>query len=492
MSAYFSIVRLTCRGAMRSHVFQFLLAVLLLGVLIVPNSIKGDGSAYGYIQVSLEYSLSFISTMLMLSGIWLGCQTMTQDLEDSRIHLVAVKPVSRTVIWFGKFSGVMLLLTVLLLISAVAVFGFVTWQYKRAGLISDTKNEEANFNARREQTRIANEVLTGRRVYMPKLPDIEKMVADEFSKKMSETTPDGKKVLNIFTEDQRTKIMDEIRRQVKAGLSEVKPGQTRVWEYEGLPKDFKDRLFVRYRVYTGGTSQTAEMVSGAWGAVVFFMKEPDPADVKAGAKAEPVITPEYIVRPPEQILCISVNELELPGDKIVYDGKTFVGYTNLSPKGPVQFQLADGPKVLIREVSFLNNYLRAVLMEWLGIFAITMIAFSAASFLSMPTAIFFTLCYIAYGAFSLFLLGPMKNYGSIAAMPAVDAYGYVVGRIFLTAVIPVQKFAVSELVANGELIEFSLIGAALLFQVILKGAPLALLGIWIYNRRELAMASTKR
>ena len=77
-------------------------------------------------------------------------------------------------------------------------------------------------------------------------------------------------------------------------------------------------------------------------------------------------------------------------------------------------------------------------------------------------------------------------------MPAMDAYGYIFGQILLTAVIPVQKFSVSELVANGELIELSVMGAVFLFQVLLKGAPLALFGIWIYNRRELAMASVKR
>ena len=202
MSAYLSIVRLTCRGAMRSHVFQFLLAVLLIGILIVPNTIKGDGSAYGYIQVSLEYSLSFISLMLMLTGIWLGCQTMTQDLEDNRIHMIVVKPVSRPVIWLGKFSGVMALLTVLLLISALAVYGFVTWQYKKAGLISEDGAQKEQGVASREQQKIANEVLTGRRVYMPKLPDINKLINEEFSRQMSKTTPDGKRVLNVYTEEQ--------------------------------------------------------------------------------------------------------------------------------------------------------------------------------------------------------------------------------------------------------------------------------------------------
>ena len=131
-------------------------------------------------------------------------------------------------------------------------------------------------------------------------------------------------------------------------------------------------------------------------------------------------------------------------------------------------------------------------MEWLGVLVVTMIAFAAASFLSMPTAIFFTLCYIAYGAFSLFLQGPIKNYGSVAAMPGMDKFGYIFSEILLTAVIPVQKFSMSEFVANGELIELSMIGAVILYQVVLKGVPLALLGIWIYTKREFAMASVKR
>ena len=495
MSAYISIVKLTCRGALRSHVFQFLLAILLLGILIIPNTIKADGSAYGFIKVSLEYSLSFISLMLMLSGIWLGAQTMTQDLEDNRIHMIAVKPVSRPVIWLGKFSGVMLLLTVLMVLSSLAVYGFVRWQYRKAGLITDQENQESVANVRREQAKIANELLTGRRAYMPKMPDVNAMVQKKFQEQMTKTTQDGKRVLNVYTEDQRNKIIEELRRQVLASLSEVKPQTTYLWQYEGLPKDFKGNFFVRYRLYTSGTSQNAEKIAGSWGAVFFFEKKTDVAQKKAGGKDETEYVASYIPRKPEQYLTVSVNELEFPsefqGGRIIHNQQAMIGFTNITAK-PIQFQLADGPKILIKQVSFFNNYFRAVFMEWLGVFVVTMIAFAAASFLSMPTAIFFTLCYIAYGAFSLFLQGPIKNYGSVAAMPGMDKFGYIFSEILLTAVIPVQKFSMSEFVANGELIELSMIGAVILYQVVLKGVPLALLGIWIYTKREFAMASVKR
>ena len=92
----------------------------------------------------------------------------------------------------------------------------------------------------------------------------------------------------------------------------------------------------------------------------------------------------------------------------------------------------------------------------------------------------------------MFLQGPMKNYDTLAEMPAMDQYGYILGQVLLSVVIPIQKFSMSEFVANGELIELWTMGTVFLFQVIVKGLPLVLIGMWIYSKRELAMASVKR
>ena len=46
---------------MRSNVFRFLLFLLIVCVILVPNTIKGDGTAYGYIQVMLEYSTGIVA-----------------------------------------------------------------------------------------------------------------------------------------------------------------------------------------------------------------------------------------------------------------------------------------------------------------------------------------------------------------------------------------------------------------------------------------------
>jgi len=81
MSAFFAIIKLTCRSAIRSNIFRFLLFLLILSVFILPNTIKSDGSAIGFIQIILQYSLGFVSFILSLSAIWIACSEVCSDLE---------------------------------------------------------------------------------------------------------------------------------------------------------------------------------------------------------------------------------------------------------------------------------------------------------------------------------------------------------------------------------------------------------------------------
>lgn len=483
MTSFLAIVKLTCKSALRSHVFQFLLFILLLGVFLVPNTIKGDGTPYGYMQVSLEYSLTFITVMLMLSGVWLGCQTMTADVEDCRLHLIVVKPVSRYLVWLGKLTGVLAVLTSLLIISAAVIYGFILYQYSRQDF------------SKEERARMENEVLTGRRAYRPVLPDLREITLKVFQSKKNAS---GQLIANTLTGNEREKAIDSVYREVVASLAEIKPGQTRIWDYEGLPENLKadSRFYVRYKAYSGSieANQNQEHGYGAWGALFTWIEKPEAKDLKPGQKPpEPQKRQAFIMKPAEQILCSAVNEFEMPAERVIVDGKATIVFRNLSPTGKNLFiQVADGPVIYVKYTSFADNYARAVFMVFLGIASVVIISVSVSSFLSLPTAIFFAIAYMLIGMFTSFLIGAEAMYGGVASMPALDQYGYYMSRIIEMSIIPVQKFGISDLVANGELIEFATIGSALLFQVILKGVPLALLGAWLYNRRELALAAIKR
>src|SRR5215472_17650587 len=106
MQQLFAIAWLTWKAAFRFRLF-LVVAVLLLGSVIgLPLLIKDDGTARGFTQVLLTYTLSTISALLGLSTLWLACGTLARDIEDCQIQVVAVKPIARYQIWLGKWLGI--------------------------------------------------------------------------------------------------------------------------------------------------------------------------------------------------------------------------------------------------------------------------------------------------------------------------------------------------------------------------------------------------
>ena len=73
MTSFLAIVKLTCRSAVRSKVFRFLLLLLLFCSVVVPLTIKGDGTITGEVQILLEYSTGIVGFILSTSIIWMTC-----------------------------------------------------------------------------------------------------------------------------------------------------------------------------------------------------------------------------------------------------------------------------------------------------------------------------------------------------------------------------------------------------------------------------------
>ena len=179
MSAFLTIVKLTFRNGMRSHLFQLLLLVLLLCVVAIPATISGDGTADGFIRVSLLYSLAAVSTVLALSSVWLGCFVMSQDIENYQLHMVVTKPVSRAKIWLAKWVGVNLINLLLLVVSSLAIYGLILYNFNRQEFSQE------------ERQKMANEVMVGRRVFLPDRPDFSEESRKLVARKISDRQKQG-------------------------------------------------------------------------------------------------------------------------------------------------------------------------------------------------------------------------------------------------------------------------------------------------------------
>ena len=475
MKAFGAIAALTVRHAVRSHIFQLLLGVLLLCVVLIPGT-AGDSTAAGFIQVSLLYSLSTVLLVLALSSVWLGCFVMCHDVDSYQLHMVVTKPVSRVTVWLGKFTGVLAINTLLLLVSAVAVYGIVMWKFS-----------EAEFTEE-DRTRAQNEVLVGRRVYLPDAKDIDHITRLSINEKHARMRAAGQTLPDDSPAAKEKEYM-EVRRQAEALQGEVIQGNTKIWRFSGLPADLQEPLYLRYRSYVGRIHHEGQrMTNGMWAVRVPLRKEEKGNEFQAGKTLGFQTFWTALSAQPESIRTGVFNEKTLRGEwrLVAPDGTLEVGFQNLDPRGQkLFFQPADGPKILLKVAGFGENYCRCILVMFLELVILTGLACAAAAFLTMPTAIFTVISYMLFGSFASYMAETGVSGG------AADYIGYYVGKLILIVVIPLQKFSVTEMVSQGELIEMSFIGGMILSYLILRALPLFLFGIWMYRRREMGLVIRK-
>lgn len=473
MKAFLAITALTVRHAMRSHLFQLLLGILLLCVAVIPAT-AGDSTAAGFIQVSLLYSLSTVLLVLSLASVWLGCFVMCHDIDSYQLHMVITKPVSRVTVWLGKFAGIMVINTVLLVISTAAVYGIVMWKFAHTEFAPE------------DRQRAENEVLVGRRVFLPDPPDIDMMTRISLNEKHKQMAAAGQKLPDTPQEQEKEYL--EVRRQLQGLRAEVLPDGVRQWNYSKLPTDPKP-LYLRYRCYVGRVHHEGQrMTAGLW-AVRVPLRQEEKATEFTNAK-----TLGYqsfwttLTQTPESLRSGVFNEKTLKPEwrLVAPDGTLEIAFRNLDPKQQkLFFQVDDGPKLLLKVAGFGENYCRCVLMMFLELVILTGLGCAAAAFLTMPTAIFVVISYLLFGSFASYM-AETSFFGG-----AADYIGYYVGKLLLIVVIPVQKFAVTDMMSQGELIEWSFIGSMVLSYLVLRALPLFLFGIWMYRRREMGLVIRK-
>ena len=475
MRGSFAIAHLTLRHALRSHIFQLLLLVLLLAVVFIPGTV-GAGTASDFIRVTLLYSLSAVSLILALSSLWLGCYTMTHDVDSYQLHMITSKPVSRITIWLAKWVGVNVINMLLLLLASGVIFVIIQYRFANSEF------------APAEKEKIRSEVLVGRRMYPASKPDYASQVRERTKQMIARLQSQGVK-LNM-TPEMLEKMQKAAQLEVVSGDSELKVGKTRSWVFENLPEKIDKPVFFRYRPYVdkvaseGQRPTRVQVLVGLPRVVNAGEQKTVFEDSKSAYDIIPVALSSY----PEQVKSGEFHEKVLkPEWKIVSpDNKIFVSVFNGDPKGSTQFyQPADGPKLLIEECGFFSNYMRAVVVIALELLILSGLACAFGGCMSMPTAIFVVVSYLLFGSFAVFMTG--LDYLSGTA----DHVGVFISKLILIVVIPLQAFEATGPVAGGELIEWSKILYLGFHYFICRAVPIFIFGIWMYRKRELGLIIRK-
>src|SRR5580692_403301 len=237
MQRILAISWLTWKAALRFKLFLVIAVLLILAVVGLPLVIQDDGTAQGFTQIILTYTLSAITALLGLSTLWLACGTLARDIEECQIQVVATKPVARWQIWLGKWLGIVSLNAVLLAISGACVLGLLQWRatklpaaeqkiLREQVLVARGAAKEKNFDADidAEAARILQERLKSSPVTTADLPEVQK----------------------------------QIREQVKAAYQVVQPAYTRAWQIDlGFAKKYLQDQPLQLRVKFNAAQKTA-------------------------------------------------------------------------------------------------------------------------------------------------------------------------------------------------------------------------------------------
>jgi hypothetical protein len=461
MQRLLAITWLTWKAAFRFRLFIVIAALLLVSVIALPILIKDDGTARGFTQILLTYTLSTITALLGLSTLWLSCGTLARDIEECQMQVVATKPIARWQIWMGKWLGIVSLNAVLLILAGLSVFILLQWR--------------ATKLPPKEQATLRNEILIARG--SAKLPNVDEQIQHDAQQMLQERLEK-----NPIAKADLAEVQKQIVERVKAAYQLVPPGYSKDWQID---------LGVRAKLLRDQPLQLRVKFNSA-------EKSPSGTFVALFQVGVPEKTKEVWRGEPMSLAPDSFHEFEIPPN--LFDENGVLTITFFNPNNTaLLFPLDEGIEVLYREGNFGLNFARGlgIILCWMALLAA--IGLASASFLSFPVAAFFSLGILTM-AFSTGTLANAISEGTIIASsgesggPSGPSVVDIVAIPFFRAALEVinlaKDFSPIDSLSTGRSITWLELLKAFAQIVLLLGGIFALFGIVVFNRRELATAQT--
>ncbi|NGO38009.1 hypothetical protein G4L39_01170 [Limisphaera ngatamarikiensis] len=458
MKPVWAIAWLTWKAAFRYRLFWVICLLLLASVVGLPLILKHDGTARGFTQILLTYTLSAISGLLGLCTLWLGCGTLARDVEECQIQLVAVKPVARWKIWLGKWFGLATLTGVMLLVAGGGVYGLLL--YRAHQLPADQR-----------QT-LFKEVLVARGSARP--PDFREEIQAETDRRLRERLARLPDLKADLAEARR-----QIEEQVKAEYQVVPPGFVKVWLVDlGLQRRFIQGrpMHLRIKFNAAATSESGTF-TGLWQVGV-----PE--------------TPKVWRSDPMSLAPDTFHEFEIPPDLWDDRGVLTIAFFNANDV-TLLFPLDEGIEVLYWQGGFLVNYLRGLGIIYCWMLLLATLGLSTASFLSFPVAAFVSLAALVL-VFGSGTIRTVVTEGTLLGWdPEAEAYsqtwvdklGVPVFKGIWWVIQLAKGFSPIDALSTGRSVSWWELARAVGQIVVFLGGLMAAGGIWAFHRRELATAA---
>ena len=455
MNKILAIAWISIRNAVRSRVVVVLLGILLLGIVGIPLTVKGDGTPGGYVQILVRYTLGFAGLLLALATVWAGCAAVSMEIQERQIHLIVTKPVRRLQIGLGKWLGLVALNAAALALCGAVTYGLLRWD-TRPGRLTPA-----------ERQTLTDEVLVARQALVPVPAD----VANKAREQLRERQARGQMPANVPVET----VYQAIREGLLTEAHLVPPGGKLPWTFPLPPTAPTDRPFqLRFKI--SSSVLTPLKIIGRWS----IGREREARRYETTQEGNSV----------------GVNSISVPAAALQGAGPLIVEYANVHPQPvTILFSPQESLTLLLYAGPWEGNLARALLVMLWRLAFIAALGVTAGSLFSLPVAAFAAFQALIVLSTSDFIrsmaardvrvpVNPDLAARAPALLDAALTYFY---RLVSSLIQPLETADPLALVATGQLLPWSTVAFGGLIQVGVYGGLLLLLGSWVLRRRELAL-----
>ncbi|MBL7222700.1 MAG: ABC transporter permease subunit [Candidatus Brocadiae bacterium] len=457
-----AVARNAIRQAIRVRAAFVIMAVYLLLTPALPFVLEGDGTLVGLLRLVIRYSLITAGVLLGLLTLVLSTTTLWSEIQQKQIYLLEARPIRRSHIVLGKLVGIMVVNAVLLLVMAITTAVCVEFLARQA------RWDDGQRLLARQQ------VLTARRAVQPE-PVSEKSIQDAVDKwydylKEHDRLPAG------VTE---AGVKDARRKQLLGLYNTVPPRVVRIWQFRNVPRPRgeKPEVTIRFK-YASSDRQSDSPVFTVW---------------RVG---RPNTEQFYVYRSSRK--ADEFHEIQIPADAVSEQGELEVQFVNLEPRLPTLIFAGDeAMQVLVRATSFAANLGRGVVLILTEVFFLAILGLFCSTFLTFPVSPIIALSLLLMISLAGTVKAEFEQGFSLADSHAeatqftriMEAFVKGVSNVVRVVFPPLDRYAASTRVSSGNEVPWPLVFEAVAMVGLVRGGLLLLLGIFIFERRELALAT---
>lgn len=452
MKPILAIAGIAIRTAFRSRVVAALLLMLLAAIVLLPLTIRSDGTLEGTVQIMLRYALGFSFGLLCLSALWSGCAGVSQEIDTRTLHLVVTKPVRPIQVWFGKWLGIFVLHAALLAICAGVTAGLLWMRLERERSPADPPVRDLLYVYRDLSPDDP-----------PVLPEARERLRTELAR---DALPEG------LTPDLRLR---ELVQELQWRRNAVGPSGVRQWTVPMRPSSRPD-LPVRLMYRMSSSDVGAQAVPGRWivrdaatGANLYEARH----DGIPGARNR-IDLPSALLDGHDTLVIEYIHAADQPVTVLFYPAD---GFALDVPTADFPWNLARSLVLMLAQLAFLTAA---------GVTAGTLFSFPVAAFLSVYLLLMIRAANAIQGMANRAVAAPWQDGGSEGG-GWMSYLASLVYRAMAAAVRPMTGHDPLQPLALGRLIPGAWLTEAVLLQGLFLGGLLGLAAAWVLARREVAL-----